>query len=440
MNRVVVVGGGWAGVAAAAAVRLAGGEVLLLERTDMLLGTGLVGGIIRNNGRYTATEEHIALGMGGLWRVIDGCRRHTGVRFPGHEHADLYDVSTIEPAVRRYLDHLGVELLTECRVTGAERTAGALTAVTAGDRRFEAAAFVETTGSFGPQGNCLRYGNGCAMCVMRCPTFGGRVSVAGVAGTAEQRAFRMDGSVGVMSGSCKLHKDSLAAGLRAELEEKGVAVVPLPPELRKGEDMLGAKACQQYALPAFADNLVLLDTGHAKLMSPYFPLAELRRVPGLENARYEDPYAGGVGNSIRYLSMAPHGDDLQVEGLGNLFVGGEKTGPLVGHTEAVVSGSLAGLNAWRRATGRPTVRLPETLAVGDALAQVGRVLRGGNLSRKLTFSGSWYFERMKELGLYTTNREDIGRRVAEAGLTDLFVDDAVADRAAGGQRATTTRT
>lgn len=32
--------------------------------------------------------------------------------------------------------------------------------------------FIETTGSTGPMGNCLRYGNGCAMCILRCPSFG----------------------------------------------------------------------------------------------------------------------------------------------------------------------------------------------------------------------------------------------------------------------------
>jgi len=52
-KKVVVVGGGWAGTAAALAARHAGCEVELFERADMLLGTGLVGGIMRNNGRFT---------------------------------------------------------------------------------------------------------------------------------------------------------------------------------------------------------------------------------------------------------------------------------------------------------------------------------------------------------------------------------------------------
>ena len=53
---IVVVGGGWSGCAAALSAHKQGAEVLLIERTDMLLGTGLVGGIMRNNGRFTAAD------------------------------------------------------------------------------------------------------------------------------------------------------------------------------------------------------------------------------------------------------------------------------------------------------------------------------------------------------------------------------------------------
>jgi hypothetical protein len=425
MAKVVVIGGGWAGVGAALAARQAGGEVTLLERTDMLLGTGLVGGIIRNNGRYTATEEHVALGMGELWATIDDNLRHKNIEFPGHAHADLYDVSIIEPAILSLLKERGVEVRTMTRVTDAVRSADQVAAVVLdGDERVEADAFIETTGSAGPQNNCTKYGNGCAMCVMRCPTFGGRVSIAAKVGVAEQRATKVDGSVGVMSGSCKLHTESVSEELQEQLRRTGVAVVPLPDELKAGgakTKLLGQKACQQYALPAFAENVVLLDTGHVKLMSPYFPLHQLRQIPGLERARFEDPYSGGVGNSIRYLAMAPRSDALQVEGVSNLFVGGEKIGPLVGHTEALVSGSLAGMNAVIGAEGRPLVTLPRTLAIGDIIATAGEILQGGDLSQKLTFSGAAYFERMKSLGLYSTDSEEVRRRVADAGLENLFV-------------------
>ena len=55
--KIVVTGGGWSGCAAALSAPKTGADVTLLERTDMLLGTGLVGGIMRNNGRFTATRK-----------------------------------------------------------------------------------------------------------------------------------------------------------------------------------------------------------------------------------------------------------------------------------------------------------------------------------------------------------------------------------------------
>jgi folate-dependent tRNA-U54 methylase TrmFO/GidA len=184
---------------------------------------------------------------------------------------------------------------------------------------------------------------------------------------------------------------------------------------------LGIKSCQQYALKEYAENIVLLDTGHAKLMSPFYPLADLRSIPGLENARYEDPYAGGKGNSIRYLAMAPRDNLLKVEGVDNLFCSGEKAGLLVGHTEAIATGTLAGHNAVRCAVGKPLLEMPISLAVGNAIAYVREQMQTEEgLMKKYTFSGSVYFERMKELGLYTTDVEAIRARVEAAGLAGIF--------------------
>jgi hypothetical protein len=396
--------------------------VVVLERTDMLLGTGLVGGIIRNNGRWTAAAEHVAMGMGDLWATLDANLRHHDVAFPGHAHADLYDVSVTEPAIRALLEGKGIEVRTQARVTDVVKSADALAAVVLEEgERVEGDVFVETTGSFGPQNNCTKFGNGCAMCIMRCPTFGGRVSVAAKAGVAEQRARKMDGTEGVMSGSCKLHFDSVSPEIQAMLKETGVAVVPLPEELKAAKQkQLGQKACQQYALPEFAENVVLLDTGHVKLMTPFFPLAQLRTVRGLEKARFEDPYSGGVGNSIRYLAMSPHDDALKVDGVDNLFCGGEKIGPVVGHTEAMMTGSIAGLNAVLCAAGEKPVVVPQSLALGDLIVTAGQILKGGDLSQKLTFSGATYFERMKSLGLYSTDMSAVRRRVAGAGFEDIF--------------------
>ena len=64
--KVIIVGGGWGGCAAALSACKQGTDVSLIERTDMLLGTGLVGGIMRNNGRFTANEELVAMSGGGI--------------------------------------------------------------------------------------------------------------------------------------------------------------------------------------------------------------------------------------------------------------------------------------------------------------------------------------------------------------------------------------
>ena len=424
MPRIVVVGGGWAGCAAALAARKAGAEVILVEKTDCLLGTGLVGGIMRNNGRFTAAEEMIAMGGGKLFQLADEVARHTNVEFPGHKHATLYDVALMEPTVRRHLLEQGVELWMMARARDVEMTDGCLDAVVLDDgARLEADVFVEATGSAGPQGNCRKYGNGCAMCVLRCPSWGGRVSIAARAGVEEMMGRRPDGSIGAMSGSCKLHKDSVDPAIADELNRTGVAVVPIPKELVHAEK-LAVKACQQYALPAFAENLVLLDTGHVKLMTSFYPLDELRRIPGMENARYEDPYAGGKGNSMRYLALSPRDDRMKVEGLDNLFCAGEKAGLLVGHTEAICTGTLAGYNAVRWASGRPLVAIPRTTAVGEAIAFVREQMQTEEgMARKYTFSGAVYFERMKELGTYTADVEVVRRRVREAGFSDFFAQE-----------------
>jgi len=421
--KVIIVGGGWAGCAAALTARNQGAEVALIERTDMLLGTGLVGGIMRNNGRYTAAEEMIALGAGDLFKLADQNALHREIEFPGHHHSNLYSVARMEPMVRSHLLSKGISIHCQTRVTDVEKVDGALQAVLAKQgeepRRFAGDVFIDATGTAGGPANCNKYGNGCAMCVLRCHSFGGRVSVTAKAGVKEMVGRKGD-QIGAMSGSCKLLKESLDPQIVATLDEKGVAVVPLPPsKVLRGK--LALKCCQQYAMPEFEENIVLLDTGHAKLMTPFFPLDLLRAVPGFENARYEDPYAGGIGNSIRYVGMAPRDNALKVDGVTNLFCGGEKAGLLVGHTEAICTGALAGYNAVKAARKEKPMVLPDSLAVGDAIGFVRQQMREeGILSLKYTFSGSIYFERMKAKGFYTTDRRQIEQRVGAAGLSMVF--------------------
>ena len=421
--KIVVIGGGWSGCAAALSASKMGAEVMLIERTDMLLGTGLVGGIMRNNGRFTAAEEMIAMGAGELFELTDQNSLHRGIEFPGHLHASLYNVARMEPMVRRFLFAKGITVHSAARITDVEAADGRIRAVLAkrGEEilRFEGDAFVDCTGTAGGPANCNKYGNGCAMCVLRCHSFGGRVSVAAKAGVKEMIGRKGD-QIGAMSGSCKLFKESLDPSIVSQLDRTGIAVVPLP-TAKQLKGKLTLKCCQQYAIPEFEQNIVLLNTGHAKLMTPYFPLDLLREVPGFENARYEDPYAGGLGNSIRYIGMAPRDNSLKVEGLENLYCAGEKAGLLVGHTEAICTGALAGYNAVKAVRRKKLLVLPDSLAVGDAIGFVRQQMREeGILSLKYTFSGSVYFERMKARGLYTTDRKQVEERVGTAGLSMVF--------------------
>ena len=423
--RVIIIGGGWSGCAAALSAYKQGAQVILLERTDMLLGTGLVGGVMRNNGRFTATEEMTAMGAGELFQLADQNARHRDIDFPGHQHALIYDVATMEPIVRRFLTEKNIKIHFLARIDEVEMEGPRIKAVSGKSGheriRFDGDVFVDTTGTAGPPANCTKHGNGCAMCILRCPSFGGRVSISAKAGVKEMAGMRGE-ELGAMSGSTKLLKESLSQEIRKTLNEKGVAVIPIPPPLRmKGELLI--KCCQQYAIPDFEENIILLDSGHAKLMAPFFPLEVLRQIPGCEYARYEDPYAGSKGNSIRYIGMAPRDDVLRVESLENLFCGGEKAGLFVGHTEAIVTGTLAGYNAVCHLNKKEPLVLSSSLAVGDIITFAREQMKTEEgLNHKFTFSGAVYFDRMKKKGLYSVDVKTIKERVSDAGMTRVFAE------------------
>lgn len=421
MYRAVVIGGGWSGIAAALGAKKAGAEVTLLEKTDMLLGLGNVGGIMRNNGRYTAAEENIALGAGELFGITDGCATHVNIDFPGHSHASLYNVIKVEPQVRRLLREKGIDIRLVSRAVDVEMAGECIESITlADDEKIKGDVFIECTGSTGPMGNCLAYGNGCCMCILRCPAFGPRVSLTQKAGRNDIMGMRKDGAFGAFSGSGKLEKQSLSEEIQNKLNDTGVAIVPVPMQLIN-EKKLELKVCQQYALEEFAENIVLLDTGYAKIMTPFFELEKLRQIPGFENARYIDPYAGGRGNSIRYLSVAQRNNAMKAEGIENMFCGGEKSGFFVGHTEAISTGSLAGHNAARLLKGLRLLELPRQIAVGDLISYANEMMETENgLMTRYTFAGAEYFARMKEKNLYTTDKQEIEKRISRYDLQGIY--------------------
>lgn len=156
-------------------------------------------------------------------------------------------------------------------------------------------------------------------------------------------------------------------------------------------------------------------------MTTYYPLEKLRKIPGLEYAKYVDPYAGSKGNSIRYLSVAPRTNDLKVDGVDNLFCAGEKSGLFVGHTEAICTGSLAGHNAVRLFMGMPLLILPTSIAIGDIISYANEKAktREGRKNR-YTFAGAEYFKHMQDKGLYTMDISEIKTRISKLNLENIF--------------------
>ncbi|MFA5524250.1 MAG: FAD-dependent oxidoreductase [Tissierellales bacterium] len=417
----IIVGGGWSGCSAAITAEKAGAKVTLIERTDMLIGLGNVGGIMRNNGRYTAAEENICLGANELFEITDKVARHKNVDFPGHKHAYLYDVTKVEPLVGKILKDKGINIMLTSRANDIIMEGRKIKGIVLADGNVvEGDVFIETTGSTGPMGNCTRYGNGCAMCILRCPSFGPRISISMRAGVEDILGQRGDGSYGAFSGSCELSKDSLSEEIKEKLNKKGVVILPVPQEDINLEK-LDMKVCQQYSLKEFSENIVLLDTGHIKLMTPFYPLEKLRKIKGLERARYEDPYSGGKGNSIRYLSIAPRNNALKVNGVDNLLCAGEKSGLFVGHTEAMSTGSLAGHNSVRLSSGMPLLELPRNTVIGDIIAHANEEIKNKEgLKKRYTFAGSIFFDRMKEMGAYSIDNDEIKRKIQRLNLLNIY--------------------
>ncbi len=418
--KVIIIGGGWAGCSAALEAVKLGAEVELYERTDLLLGVGNVGGIMRNNGRYTAAEELISLGAGDFIRIMDSIAIHKNIDFPEHKHAWLCDIGKAEPIVRRYLIECGVKIFLQSRIIDVNMEGNKIKSLVLFNKdNVTGDVFIETTGSTGSMPNCVKYGNGCVMCTLRCPSFGARVSISSKAGVNDLVGERANGMKGAMSGSCEFPRESLSKDIIKELEKSGVVVIPIPKEdihLEKLEQ----KVCQQYATLEFAENIILLDTGRVKLMTSHYPLDKLRKIKGLENVVYIDPLVGSNGNSIRYLCAAPRNNSMQVNGVENLFCGGEKSGFFVGHTEAMTTGTLAGYNAVQYLEKKPLLELPRELTTGDIIAYANDKVKEGKMSERYTFSGAEYFERMKDLGLYSIDNNEIRSRVKKLNLTNIF--------------------
>ncbi|MDD3839631.1 MAG: FAD-dependent oxidoreductase [Clostridia bacterium] len=421
-KKVVIAGAGWAGISAAIISAKKGMDVILIERTDMLLGTGLVGGIMRNNGRYTGAEEAILMGAFELFEICDNCSVHKNIDFPFHKHASIYDSVCVYKQIIRLLREYNVNILTNRRAKELEVSNRQIRCIVLDDnKKIYGDAFIDCTGSAGPPSLCRRYGNGCVMCIMRCPTFGGRISLSDTIRQETIICKNRNGSIGAMSGSCKINKATIDKAIIDKIEQKGFVIIPVDLDILpfKKTD----KVCQQYTAEIYENNIIMLDAGNfIKMMKSFLPLSVLHSIEGFENARYDDPYAGSVGNSIRFTTVSPRDNYMKVLNTDNLFCAGECSGPIVGHTEAIITGALAGCNASNYIQGKQLVELSTQTACGDFINFSNKIIdRNNQVFHKVTMSGSVYFDRMKQKKLYTVQPEKIENRIKELKYKDLFI-------------------
>jgi hypothetical protein len=430
MAKVIVVGGGFAGCSAAIAAAKAGAEVTLFERTDLLLGCGLRAGLMDQNGRITVYLEMKAMGGADILETLRSVMIHPEIDIPTTENGYAYDVGLSEPAVRKALDDHGVDVKMESRVDRViQSEKGVIEAVATSESETEKAdAFVDASGTFGTIEQCSTYGPGCVMCILRCPTYGNRYSIATAAGAPELVRKRVIDGVEYVGGtiaSVCMYKNTLSPRIREELDRKGWIHVPLPREYINYRN-LATKASTAFDSKQLAENVILVDIGVvAKAFHlTYFPQERLRKIPGFEKVVIEhtqNPISHGRASFVRYLSMTTRDNSLRVSGFKNLFCAGEKSGPLHGVCDVTLTGYVAGYEAARLAFGMEPIEFPRTSVVGDFLAFIGeRTSAPGGLEKSYSLGGGQYFKQMKKLGLYSRDEAEVQARIQRLGLTDIF--------------------
>lgn len=69
----------------------------------------------------------------------------------------------------------------------------------------------------------------------------------------------------------------------------------------------------------------------------------------------------------------------------------------------------------------PLLILPRHLAIGDIITYASEKVMTKECRRnRYTFAGAEYFQRMKDLGLYTLDTEEVKNRVKRLNLDNIF--------------------
>src|SRR3990172_12188130 len=140
--RIIIIGGGFSGIAAAIAASKAGAQATLLERTEMMSGAGLRAARLYHNLRIVGAEEAKALGGGDVFEALESILLHRG-NIIDEEGAFIYNTALVDTTMRKLVEAAGIELHMEARAVGVEKEHGVLQAVTtATGKRFPGDVFV----------------------------------------------------------------------------------------------------------------------------------------------------------------------------------------------------------------------------------------------------------------------------------------------------------
>lgn len=284
MKNVVIIGGGLAGCGAALAAKAKGARTILIERTDSLGGLGLLAGMVEHHLECPKGEIR-AMGGGKIFEVMDNCIIHRNIKYPWPKPDgsinNIHNAMMLDSELKKCMSDAGIEVMLQSRFVDVVMNQNKIQSVilkSKGKKErsvLDVDAVVDATGGAGGMKFCKEHGYGCVGCILRCPTFGSRVSVAARAGVKEKVGLTLFGKEGTLSSAYSLIKASVAPFVRDEIEKNGYGCFPIPKEMVDYERTQSITASGNID-NGFAENLVVIDNGFAKVMAAGFrPLNEL---------------------------------------------------------------------------------------------------------------------------------------------------------------------
>lgn len=413
MERVVVIGGGVGGCAAALAARKAGCQVEIIERMDSVSGLAPWTGQLLT---WMVRQEAKLLG-GGAADIIDlmeSLAIHIMPEFDVPDGRVTFDVTRIEEGMRKLVEGAGIKVRYHSRVVDVEMEGPKMVAaLLEGGTKIKGDAFVDATGRTGGVEWCEKLGQGCVQCMLKCTVFGDRVSIAAKAGVPDLEEnwnyFPMP----------YITLESLSSEVRSKIEgtEGGYSYHPIPGELLERDFTNDWHRSDRPVTTRIKGKIPgMLEVIHVPFAkcTLNLPLRWWRQITGFENAWLVQPLSA-EGETVGTGFCAQREETMQVKGLANLFAGGLRSGRYSAFVEVMLTGDLAGHNAARQVLGRDLVTYPNSTLIGYFV----NVLKSG---RTPTDWGGPMLDdpRFKEQGLATTDYRKIRYRMENAGMINAF--------------------